>query len=202
MAALLEAQVRRSDRVALRSNGSELSYQELDAAAEARAGRLQAAGVGPESIVAIALPRSVELVVTLLAVLKAGAAYLPLDLNQPAQRLQWMLAEADPALLVVAGAPQARPFDLAPEKVFTLDGPTPPASARPVVSVRPDHPAYLIFTSGSTGRPKAVLGTQRALVNRLSWGRDQSAGPQVRVAKNCAELHRRFHRTARRAGRR
>ncbi|MEU4540001.1 amino acid adenylation domain-containing protein [Streptosporangium sp. NPDC023825] len=142
-----------------------LSYAELDERAEALADRLAAAGAGPEEIVAIALPRSAELVVALLAVLKTGAAYLPIDTTYPRSRIDLMLGTARPLLVLGADEP---PRDAPP---------------RAGVEVRPDHPAYVIFTSGSTGTPKAVVGTQRALANRLAWGADL-APTGVRVAKS------------------
>ncbi|MER5649307.1 amino acid adenylation domain-containing protein [Streptosporangium sp. NPDC002524] len=142
-----------------------LSYAELDERAEALADRLAAAGAGPEEIVAIALPRSAELVVALLAVLKTGAAYLPIDTTYPRSRIDLMLGTARPLL------------------VLGVDEPPRDAPRRAEVEVRPDHPAYVIFTSGSTGTPKAVVGTQRALANRLAWGADL-APTGVRVAKS------------------
>ncbi|WP_329423499.1 amino acid adenylation domain-containing protein [Streptosporangium sp. NBC_01495] len=145
--------------------GITLSYAELDERAEALADRLAAAGAGPEKIVAIALPRSAEFVVALLAVLKTGAAYLPIDTTYPRSRIDLMLDTAGP--LLVLGA----------------DEPLPDAPPRAEVAIRPDHPAYVIFTSGSTGTPKAVVGTQRALANRLAWGADL-APVGVRVAKS------------------
>ncbi|MGW5720133.1 amino acid adenylation domain-containing protein [Amycolatopsis sp. NPDC003865] len=169
---LFAAQVARTpDAPALVSGGESLTYAELDARATALARALLARGAGPERVVAVALPRSAGLVVALLAVLKTGAAYLPLDLNHPAGRVELMLAEAGPHLVVAEegfGDRLVRPGDTGPEPAWP--------------SIHPDHPAYVIFTSGSTGRPKAVAGTQRALANRLHWGRGIARG--VRVAKS------------------
>ncbi|MEV0758075.1 amino acid adenylation domain-containing protein [Streptosporangium sp. NPDC050280] len=145
--------------------GITLSYAELDERAEVLADRLAAAGAGPEEIVAIALPRSAEFVVALLAVLKTGAAYLPIDTTYPRSRIDLMLDTAGP--LLVLGADERLPD-------------APPRAKTPIL---PDHPAYVIFTSGSTGTPKAVVGTQRALANRLAWGADL-ATVGVRVAKS------------------
>ncbi|SEG73923.1 amino acid adenylation domain-containing protein [Thermomonospora echinospora] len=142
-----------------------ISYAELDAWAEALADRLAAAGAGPEQVVAIALPRSAEFVVALLAVLKTGAAYLPIDVTYPQARIDHMLKVARPLLVLGRDEP---PVDAPP---------------RGRTEVRPEHPAYVVFTSGSTGTPKAVAGTQRALANRLAWGADLAA-PGVRVAKS------------------
>ncbi|MFF3438316.1 amino acid adenylation domain-containing protein [Streptosporangium sp. NPDC002721] len=154
-----------SDAVSGGDGAATLTYAELDERAEALADRLAAAGAGPEEIVAIALPRSAEFVVALLAVLKTGAAYLPIDTTYPRSRIDLMLGTAGPLL------------------VLGVDEPPRDAPPRPRVEVRPDHPAYVIFTSGSTGTPKAVVGTQRALANRLAWGADL-APTGVRVAKS------------------
>jgi amino acid adenylation domain-containing protein len=164
VAELFAAQVARTpDHPALIVNNQQLTYAELDTAATRLAHTLVARGAGPERIIAIALPRSIELVTALLAVLKTGAAYLPLDLNHPAERIDLMLTDAAPDLIIDGALPLGEPVAL----------PTP----------SPDHPAYVIFTSGSTGRPKAVVGTQRALVNRLHWGLGFTERG-VRVAKS------------------
>ncbi|MFF8669641.1 condensation domain-containing protein [Streptomyces sp. NPDC015242] len=158
-----------------------LTFAELDAAADGLAAALLARGAGPETIVAVALPRGPGLVVALLAVLKAGAACMPLDPAYPPERIALMLRDARPPL-VVGDRETARRLALDPEAVCD-PGERATAAARPPLS--PDHPAYVVFTSGSTGRPKGVLGTQRALANRLAWGRSLTDGPGgVRVAKS------------------
>ncbi|QKV72487.1 amino acid adenylation domain-containing protein [Amycolatopsis sp. Hca4] len=171
-AELFSAQVARTpDAPALVFGSERLTYAELDARATALARALLARGAGPERVVAVALPRSVDLVVALLAVLKTGAAYLPLDLNHPAGRIELMLTDAGPHLVIASdgfGDRLVRPGDTGPEPAWP--------------TIHPDHPAYVIFTSGSTGRPKAVAGTQRALANRLHWGRELAQG--VRMAKS------------------
>ncbi|WP_284746618.1 non-ribosomal peptide synthase/polyketide synthase [Amycolatopsis sp. RTGN1] len=171
-AGLFSAQVARTpDATALVFGSERLTYAELDTRATTLARALLARGAGPERVVAVALPRSADLVVALLAVLKTGAAYLPLDLNHPAERVELMLTDAAPHLVVAEegfGDRLVRPGDTGPEPGWP--------------SISPDNPAYVIFTSGSTGRPKAVAGTQRALANRLHWGRDVAQG--VRVAKS------------------
>ncbi|MEV6875780.1 amino acid adenylation domain-containing protein [Amycolatopsis sp. NPDC051128] len=171
---LFSAQVARTpDALALTFGSERLTYAELDTRATTLARALLARGAGPERVVAVALPRSAELVTALLAVLKTGAAYLPLDLNHPAERVELMLTDAAPHLVIAEdgfGDRLVRPDTTGEEPV-----------AWP--SISPDNPAYVIFTSGSTGRPKAVAGTQRALANRLHWGRS-ALGPGVRVAKS------------------
>jgi amino acid adenylation domain-containing protein/non-ribosomal peptide synthase protein (TIGR01720 family) len=145
---LIEAQVARTpDATAVVFEGERLTYAELDARASVLAGQLAAAGVGPDSIVGVRQDRSLELVVSLLAVLKAGGAYLPLDPSYPEERLEFMISDARP--VVVLPAP--------------LSG---QAEAR---KPGPDNAAYVIYTSGSTGRPKGVVVSHRAIVNRLLW---------------------------------
>ncbi|CAL9366395.1 D-alanine--D-alanyl carrier protein ligase [Streptomyces sp. enrichment culture] len=179
---LFEQQAARTPHApAVHHGDTTLTFAELDAAAEGLAAALLARGAGPETIVAVALPRGPGLVVALLAVLKAGAACMPLDPAYPPERIALMLRDARPRL-VVSDRETARLLALDPESVCD-PGATATAAARPALS--PDHPAYVVFTSGSTGRPKGVLGTQRALANRLAWGRKLTDGPGgVRVAKS------------------
>ncbi|WP_330347951.1 non-ribosomal peptide synthase/polyketide synthase [Streptomyces sp. NBC_00582] len=140
---LFEARVRETpDAVAVVCGASALTYGELNVRANRVAHALVGCGVGPEAVVALALPRSVELVVGVLGVLKAGAAYLPLDPGYPAARREFMVADARPALVV---------DDLAALETDGL-----PVSD-PVVGLVAEHPAYVIYTSGSTGRPKGVV---------------------------------------------
>ncbi|WP_190854214.1 non-ribosomal peptide synthetase [Actinomadura sp. RB99] len=166
VAELVEAQAARTpDATALVFGGTAITYAELDRRAEALADRLAAAGAGPERVVGIALPRSDAFAVALLAVLKTGAACLPVDLAYPRARVDAMLDAARPLLVLGRDEP---PLDAPPRE-------------RP--DVRPGHLAYVVFTSGSTGAPKAVAGTQEALANRLAWGAGLTA-PGVRVAKS------------------
>ncbi|QNP74886.1 amino acid adenylation domain-containing protein [Streptomyces roseirectus] len=162
-----------------------LTYRELDARADRLAARLRARGAGPEGIVAVALHRSTEMVVALLAVLKSGAAYLPVDPGLPADRVAYLLADAAPALLITESATAAAlpdepavPRMLLDETADTADGADgadPGAAAATAAEpARPtgSDPAYVIYTSGSTGRPKGVVVTHDAIVNRLAWMQD------------------------------
>ncbi|MFJ3442332.1 condensation domain-containing protein [Streptomyces sp. NPDC086081] len=180
--ALLEEQAARTPHApAVHHGDTTVSFAELDAAADGLAAALLGRGAGPETIVAVALPRGPDLVTALIAVLKTGAACMPLDPAYPPERIALMLGDARPRL-VVSDRETARRLALAPESVCD-PGATGTATARPALS--PDHPAYVVFTSGSTGRPKGVLGTQRALANRLAWGRELTDGPGgARVAKS------------------
>ncbi|MGW5669986.1 amino acid adenylation domain-containing protein [Micromonospora sp. NPDC003776] len=159
------------DAVALTIEGRSLTYAELNAAANRIAHRLRATGVGPETLVGVCAERSVELVAGLLGVLKAGGAYLPLDPEYPADRLAFMVTDADARVVLV----QRHLRDVLPETTARLldlddagvwaDQPT----TDPEPAAGPEHLAYVIYTSGSTGRPKGVPNTHRGIVNRLDW---------------------------------
>ncbi|QCW27251.1 amino acid adenylation domain-containing protein [Lysobacter enzymogenes] len=163
--------------LAVVGDDAQLSYAELNTRANRLARRLIAHGAGPESIVAIALPRSAELVVALLAVLKAGAAYLPLDTDYPADRLAFMLEDAQP-LRLITRSDIALPATTVPR--WQLDDAELQACLHGELgddaqdgqwrgTLAPLHPAYVIYTSGSTGKPKGAPNTHEALVNRLAW---------------------------------
>ncbi|MGZ0026807.1 amino acid adenylation domain-containing protein [Stenotrophomonas sp. S4] len=146
-----------------------LDYATLEARSFALAAQLRAMGVGPGSVVAVALPRSLELVIGLVAVLRAGAAYLPLDLAHPDERLARILASAQPACVLAAADVQPRLAGvpvLAPEQWTAL------SFAAPWADPAPSDAAYVIYTSGSTGEPKGVVIEHRAIVNRLLWMRE------------------------------
>ncbi|MDL4822134.1 non-ribosomal peptide synthetase [Actinomadura opuntiae] len=153
---LFEVQAARTpDAVAVVFEGTETTYADLDARANRMARWLTERGAGPESVVGVRLERGADLVVALLGILKAGAAYLPIDPESPAARAEAMLADAGARQVVTAAAVR--------EAALLDAGPV----ARP--APRPDHPAYVIFTSGSTGRPKGVLVPHAGIVNRLAW---------------------------------
>ncbi|MFE7134432.1 amino acid adenylation domain-containing protein, partial [Streptomyces sp. NPDC057638] len=160
--------------VALIADGRAHRYAELDARANRLARLLTAHGVGPETFTGIALPRTDDLLVALLAVLKAGGAYLPLDLDYPAERLTYMVRDAAPVcvLTTLAAAPGAPDEPGSP--LIVLDAPDTLAalddlSPAPLDTDGRDgrQPAYVIHTSGSTGRPKGVVIPHDALANFL-----------------------------------
>ncbi|GEC05441.1 hypothetical protein SSP24_30960 [Streptomyces spinoverrucosus] len=159
---------RTPDATAVVFEDERLTYAELDARAEALADRLRGRGAGPGAFVAVAVPRSAELMVALIGVLKSGAAYLPVDLDYPADRVAHMLADSGATTVVTLTATADRLPETGPS-VLLLDAPS--EDAEPVTGrgARPDDPAYLIYTSGSTGLPKGVVVTHRAIVNRLAW---------------------------------
>lgn len=146
-----------------------LDHGTLEARSFALAAQLRALGVGPGSVVAVALPRSPELVIALMAVLRAGAAYLPLDLAHPDERLARILASARPVCVLAEADVQAR---LGGGPVLASTQWTALSFAAPWRQPSPDDAAYVIYTSGSTGEPKGVVIEHRAIVNRLLWMRE------------------------------
>ncbi|CAG8871172.1 Tyrocidine synthase 3 [Pseudomonas fluorescens] len=159
------------DAVALVFGDRQLSYRQLNQAANRLALTLIGRGVGPEVLVGVAAQRSLEMVVALLAILKAGGAYLPLDPDYPEERLAYMIEDSGIALLlqqrsldVVLPVPAALPTLLldVPEDLDT-------ELANPQVALSPEHLAYVIYTSGSTGKPKGAGNRHLALSNRLYW---------------------------------
>jgi amino acid adenylation domain-containing protein len=177
---MFAAQVAASrDSTAVIDDGHDLSYAELDAASSRLARYLIGRGAGPEQVVAVALRRSALMVTTLLAILKAGAAYLPVDPDYPAERISFMLADAKPALLLTEAAAAAALPAAAAARVV-LDEPGigrllaglaggPVSDADRSGPLRPGNLAYVIYTSGSTGTPKGVALTHAGIVNRLAW---------------------------------
>ncbi|WP_154814084.1 non-ribosomal peptide synthetase [Actinophytocola xinjiangensis] len=165
-----------TDAVVLVAGPDRLTGRALAARADDLAAELAARGVGPDSVVGLATGYHADLVVALLAVLRAGAAYLPLDLGYPVARLRHMITDARPSLVLTRGPLPAGLGGLAPE----LDVSMVEFAARPAppVEVRPEHPAYVVHTSGSTGEPKGVVGTRLGLANRLEWlQRAEPLGP-------------------------
>ncbi|MFL6122068.1 non-ribosomal peptide synthetase [Actinophytocola sp.] len=171
---LLERQADRCpDEIAVTCGPDRLSYRELDTAANRLAHHLTALGVGPDVAVCVLLDRSIDLLIGLLGVLKAGGCYVPLEPSYPASRLAFMAAEtAAPVLLTrsdLAGRVPARSewtvveVDTDRERIGRL-----PAH-RPRSAVTPDNLAYVIYTSGSTGTPKGVMALHRGVVHYLAW---------------------------------
>ncbi|OBR47788.1 non-ribosomal peptide synthetase [Paraburkholderia tropica] len=173
IAAAIEHRVRQQpERIAVDYAGQRVSYRELNERSNQLARKLRKIGIAPDVLVAVAMERSVDMVVALLAVLKAGGAWLPLDPDYPADRLAYMLADAKPvALLTHEPVLDRMPATDVPVWCFGRDSAE--LAAYEVAdlpsAVLPDHLAYCIYTSGSTGRPKGVGNTHRALMNRLIW---------------------------------
>jgi amino acid adenylation domain-containing protein len=154
------------DAVAVRCADEELTYAELDRRADRLAGRLAALGAGPDVPVGICAHRSVDLMVGLLGILKAGSAYVPLDPDHPRERLRFLLD--DTAVPVVLTQPDLAPL-FAGLGTPTLDLADEGTDAPPPTAATPDSLAYVLYTSGSTGQPKGVMVEHRAIHNRLTW---------------------------------
>ncbi len=171
-----------------------MSYAELDATTSRWARELAARGIGPGDLVAVLVPRSTDLVVALLSVLKSGAAYLPVDTDNPTPRVRSLLADAAPALVLTTTSIDA---DALPETAVLArvdsDGfqaavadrrDTPVTDADRTAALSPLHPAYVIYTSGSTGRPKGVVVPHRGVVTLLHFQRRRFWQPgSLRVAQ-------------------
>ncbi|MGY4929166.1 amino acid adenylation domain-containing protein, partial [Streptomyces sp. 900105755] len=177
LADLVEAQVARTpDAVATVCGDVRLSYAELNARANRLARALVARGAGPEQIVAVVLERSTELIIALLAVLKTGAAYLPVDPGYPSERIAFMLADADPACTLTTADLSTRLPAVGRTPLLLDELPADAGLAQGnlrqserTMPARVQHPAYVIYTSGSTGTPKGVAVPNAGIVNRLAW---------------------------------
>ena len=175
MHTLIEAQCDRTpDRIAIRCADHALSYAELDARANRIAHVLRARGAANGTLVGIALDRSIDMVATVLGVLKTGAGYVPLDPDFPGERLDYMVEDANLAALVTQNGHVAR-FDLRGRPVLVLDRDAVELEAAPATRIShdtgtatADSIAYVIYTSGSTGRPKGVEIPHRAVANFLA----------------------------------
>lgn len=165
----IEAQVRRTpEAVALRCGSESLSYAALDALANQLAHHLRQLGAGPDVLIGIALERSIEMVVALLAILKAGSAYVPLDTTYPASRLAVMIEDSK-AGVILASARTCASVEGAASRVVLLDGEARAIaahSAEPLAATAAgENLAYVIYTSGSTGKPKGVMIEHRNVIN-------------------------------------
>jgi non-ribosomal peptide synthetase component F len=170
--AMIEAQVDRTPAApAVVSDGVSLSYQELDTRANQLAHYLRAVGVGPESVVALCLPRGADMITAILAVWKAGGAYLPIDPAQPADRISYLLGDSR-AAVVLGTTDVLDELPVGRMRTIELDNAAELLAAQPAERPRheplPDQLAYVIYTSGSTGRPKGVAVTHGSLANYVS----------------------------------
>ncbi len=174
---LFEAQAQRTpEAVAVEFEGSQLCYRELNERANQLAHYLRGMGVGPDTLVGVAMERSLEMVVALYGVLKAGGAYVPIDPEYPPERVAFMLQDANVEVLLT----QTRLAGLLPShngRVVCVDGEWEQIArqdvANPAGKTEASRLAYMIYTSGSTGRPKGAMNTHRGICNRLLWMQDQ-----------------------------
>jgi len=172
---LFEEQVRRTpDAVALVAGGTVLTYAELEERSARLARRLRALGAGPEVAVAVCLERKADLIVSLLAVLRSGSFYVPLDPRYPADRLAFLIEDSGARIVVT------KSFLDSPEEVGGLPE-TRPATV-------PENLAYLIYTSGSTGRPKAVAITHASAVKLAWWAREVFSPEELRGVLACTAV--------------
>ncbi|HEX3128839.1 MAG TPA: amino acid adenylation domain-containing protein [Thermoanaerobaculia bacterium] len=168
---LIEQQAARNpDALAVVQGDSRLSYGELDRGADRLAARLREMGAGPEKVVAVCLERSPTQVLAVLAVLKAGGAYLPLDPSNPAERLLYTLRDSG-ALAVLTSQELAGELEPAGVPALCLDALDLEEGDRIQVAVEPENLAYVIYTSGSTGNPKGTELRHSGLSNLVSWHR-------------------------------
>ena len=165
---LFEEQAQRTpSRKALLFADQTITYRELNERADSLASLLIDRGIGPDSVVAVCMERSIELIYTLLGILKAGAAYLPLDTDGPVQRWNDMLSQSGAVLVVGSSSTGSMLSEIRVPVILAESIPDRSANTRAQTS--PDNLAYVIFTSGSTGRPKGVAVTHRGIANRLKW---------------------------------
>lgn len=178
---------RRPDHPALVDGDRRLTYRELELASDLVAERIRALGPLTAPVV-LFLPRSAETVIAILGVLKAGAAYLPIDPDEPDARREAMLARSRPTVGITSTA-RAHTLAAAGLTVIDIDGLAGvgmpeqlSGDPAPLPAVPADQPVYVLFTSGSTGEPKGVVIPSEALCNRLLWMRDEYAfGPEDRI---------------------
>jgi len=159
------------DRIAVEQVGVKLSYRELNAKADRLAAVLTERGAGPEVMIGVCLPRTPDLIMALLAVLKSGAAYVPLDPDYPSARLEQTLEDADVLLLLTESKLVAQHASLASAPKLLIDQPWQYAASTGAARQRlhPENLAYLLYTSGSTGRPKGVAITHRSAAAMIAW---------------------------------
>ena len=169
---LFETQVERiPERIALSCGAHRIPYDELNRQANRLARKLLAARVETGDIVGVCMDRSLGYIAAILAVLKTGCAFLPLDLRYPPARLNFMLRDSGAAALLTTSRSAARFSN--PPRTILLDAPVDTGEGRdgdlPQIRTQPTTPAYAVYTSGSTGKPKGILCPQAGLVHRLIW---------------------------------
>jgi mycobactin peptide synthetase MbtE len=181
-----------ADRIALRCGEEQIDYPALHRRSDNFAKLLADHGVGPGSLVGLSTRRSIDMVVALVGIMKAGAGFFPLDPGYPLARKQLMLDDVQPRVIVVStealeSMPESTGVtfisldDSAVQRVMDAAG----SRSRALPPAHPEDPMYLVFTSGSTGKPKGVLGTHRAMTTRLNWQvwNYPASGNDIRLAQ-------------------
>lgn len=171
---LFEAQVARTpDKIAIEYNGDTLTYQQLNERADQLAALLRQKEIAPNIIVGILLNRSPELLISIMAVLKAGGCYLPMDTDLPAERIEYLLTNSHSKLLIVSdeSAASLQHIHSSATKIINIDKLEykPVKLSKPAYTSASSNLAYVIYTSGTTGRPKGVMIEHRSLVNYITW---------------------------------
>ncbi|HVI44818.1 MAG TPA: non-ribosomal peptide synthase/polyketide synthase [Chitinophaga sp.] len=172
---LFDAQAARTpDEVALLLEGTHLTYRDLQDKSNQLAHFLQSKGTGAETLIPLCMERSLEMIIAIWGILKAGAAYVPVDPEYPAERISYILQDTQASLVISSRTCKDKLTATSTVEVITLDD-APEVNAMPVVSpgivVQPDQLAYVIYTSGSTGQPKGVMVAHRSLVNLVQGQR-------------------------------
>ncbi|MFD5895329.1 amino acid adenylation domain-containing protein [Streptomyces sp. NPDC060366] len=185
LTSVLDAAARRGpDAVAVRDRNGQLTYRQLHERANKLARLLISRGAGPERLVGLLLPRTTDMLVAMLAVLKSGAAYLPLDPAYPDERLRYVVGDARPSCLLTDTAHADRDLGTPTGPMLALDEESVRAELTSAAShditdgertapLTPGHPAYVIYTSGSTGAPKGVVVTHRNVLPLLAWAEEE-----------------------------
>ncbi|GCB53368.1 siderophore biosynthesis non-ribosomal peptide synthetase modules [Streptomyces sp. NL15-2K] len=161
------------DAIAVVADGAEVSYGRLDADANRLAHKLRTLGAGPETVVGLCLPRGLQTITAILAVFKAGAAYLPIEAQLPAERVAFMLTDSGARLMLTAGAEVGAPAGTTAVPLDNPDLPSEYPEDAPPVTADPAQLAYVIYTSGSTGTPKGVAVTHGGLAGYVSSAADR-----------------------------
>jgi amino acid adenylation domain-containing protein len=185
---LFEEQVTKTpEAIAVQFGSEKISYRQLEERSRALALQLQSRGIGPDQIVGLCVYRSVEMVVGLVGILRAGAAYLPLDPDYPAERLHYMVEESAPACVLASSRTEQKLADLKLTCALLLSDTHRPEIGEGISGalsreVHSRNLAYVLYTSGSTGKPKGAMIEHQALCNRIVWmQREYGMGPGDRV---------------------
>lgn len=171
---IFEQQVEKTpDNIALVCNGHRLTYREVDQRANQLANYLQQKGIKEESLILVCLDRSLEIFISIFGILKAGAAFVPLDPLYPEERLKYLIEDVDAKLIITSQKYQSTFANVEGLELVLLDDESQEivkqSTIKPVINIRPQNLAYIIYTSGSTGKPKGVMIEHANLANYIQW---------------------------------